>query len=93
MQVADAASMDHELFEGAACATSDLTARLSADLARANGQLALTEARCRAAAAAGLPVPLPLRVERSTCRLQVWSLRRVLDGMPTLDGECHAASA
>lgn len=85
--------MDHDLLEGAACAASDLTARLQADLARADERLALAEARVRAVTVAGVPVPSGLRAEHRQCRRQVASLLQVLAGMPAFDGGCRAALA
>jgi hypothetical protein len=84
--------MEHDLFEGAACAGSDLTARLLADLARAGDCLALAEARLHAAAAGGAPDPR-LRHEVHICRRHASSLRRMLSGMPTYEGGDRAASA
>ncbi len=85
--------MDHDLLEGAACATSDLTARLLADLARADEQLALAEARVHAVTVTGVAVPSGLRTEHRQCRRQVASLLQVLAGMPGLNGGWHAALA
>jgi hypothetical protein len=85
--------MDQELFDGAACAASDLTARLLADLAQAANRLSAAESRFRAATASGLPIPLGVRAERTVCRQQVAFLRHVLEGMPTCGGDYHAASA
>lgn len=85
--------MDHDLFEGAACATSDLTARLLADLACADERLALAEARMRAVTVTGVAVPSRLRAEHRQCRTLVASLRQVLAGMPGFDGGPRAALA
>jgi len=85
--------MDHELLEGAACAGSDLTARLLAELGRASDSLALAEARVHAAAAGGKPPTERSRRELRVCRGHVDSLRAVLSGMPTFDGGNRAASA
>lgn len=85
--------MDHDLLDGAACAASDLTARLLADLARANERMALAEARVRTRLAAGATVPDAWRAERRSCRAQVASLLQVLSGMPAVIGGRHAASA
>ena len=85
--------MDYEPFEGAACAGSDLMARLLAELARATDSLALAEARAHAAAAHGAAPPAALRAELRACRRHAASLRRVLSGMPDFDGGGHAASA
>lgn len=85
--------MDHELLEGAACAGSDLTARLLAELRRAGDCLALAKARAHADAIAGLPPSERARRELRHCRRHVDSLRRLLAGMPAFDGGDHAASA
>jgi hypothetical protein len=85
-------AMDDELLEGAACAGSDLAARLLAELARANDSLALAEARVRAQAIAGDRAGRT-RVEARRCRRHVASLLRVLSGMPDFTGGCHAATA
>ncbi len=85
--------MDHDAFEGAACAASDLTARFLLDLALAQRRLALAEARFRAAAASVLPIPALVREERLACRRQISMLRHVLAGMPSIEGGCHAESA
>lgn len=87
------AAMDHELLEGAACAGSDLTARLLADLARATDSLALAQARVHAVAAVGVKPPEGLRAELRACHRQVRSLRQILSGMPDFTGGDHAASA
>ena len=85
--------MDMELIDGAACAASDLTARLLAELAAAQAQLAIVDARVCAALAQGEELPADLRNDRILCRRQVAVLRQVLDGMPSLDGDCYVASA
>lgn len=85
--------MDHEPFDGVACGLSDLTARVKADLVVAMQTLARAEARCKAAEASARPLSLVLRHERSVCRQQVASLRRLLAGMPMLARGDHAASA
>ena len=85
--------MEHDLFDGAICAASDLTARVKADLVTAMKSLAQADSRCRAAEAAGSPLTLGMRHERSSCRQLVASLRRLLAGMPTITGGRHAASA
>ena len=86
--------MDTDLLEGAACAGSDLAARLCAELARANDSLALAEARVRAHAAAnGLASAHAQQREARACRRHVASLHRMLSGMPDFAGGCHAASA
>lgn len=85
--------MDHELLDGAACAGSDLTARLFAELSRASDCLALAEARIHAAVASGLPAPERARRELLVCRRHVATLQRILSGMPDFDGGDRAASA
>ena len=85
--------MDYEPFEGAACAGSDLMARLLAELARATDSLALAQARVHAAASHGIAPSAALRAELRACRRHAASLRRVLSGMPDFDGGDHAASA
>lgn len=85
--------MEHDLFDGAICAASDLTARVKADLVAAMKSLAQADSRCRAAEAAGVPLTLGMRHERASCRQLVASLRRLLAGMPTIAGGRHAASA
>lgn len=87
------AAMDHELLEGAACAGSDLTARLLADLARATDSLALAQARVHAAAAGGEAPADRLRGELRTCQRHVQGLRQMLSGMPDFEGGGHVASA
>jgi hypothetical protein len=84
-------AMDDELLEGAACAGSDLAARLLAELARANDSLALAEARVHAQAGAAAGGDRT-RVEARRCRRHVASLQRLLSGMPDFGG-CHAAPA
>jgi hypothetical protein len=83
---------DLELLEGAACAGSDLTARLFAELARASDSLAIAEARVHAAAAIA-SVPHDLRDELRACRQHKNSLLRMLSGMPDFDGGSHVATA
>ena len=87
------AAMDDELLEGAACAGSDLTARLLAELARATDCLAVAQARVHAAAALGTKPPERLRAEARACQRQVGVLRQVLSGMPDFGGGGHAAIA
>lgn len=77
--------MDDEQIWGAACAGSDLTARLWADLARANECMAIANARLDAAMGKGLPAA-SLRAAARACRRQVRSLLRVLSGMPGFHG-------
>ena len=84
---------DHDLFEGAACAASDLTARLLRDLASADQQLALAEARVRAVTVSGDSVPSRLRAEHRQCRRLVASLRQMLAGLPGCEGGPRAALA
>lgn len=85
--------MDYEPFDGAACAGSDLMARLLAELARAADSLALAEARAYGARAQGDTPDASLRGELRSCRRHVASLRRMLSGMPEFDGGGRAASA
>lgn len=85
--------MDYEPFDGAACAGSDLMARLLAELARAADSLALAEARAYAVRAQGETPDASLRSELRSCRRHVASLRRMLSGMPEFDGGGRAASA
>ena len=89
--------MNHEPFETAVCAASDLAARLARELAKALTQLEHAE-RCFDAAAAsaqgiGGPIPFRVRRERNERRREVGMLRHVLAGMPQTDGGRHAASA
>ncbi|MCB9877962.1 MAG: hypothetical protein H6835_10200 [Planctomycetes bacterium] len=85
--------MDTDLIEGAACAVSDLSARFYADLAAAQAQLAVIDARAHFALSQGLPIPADVRTDRILCRRQIAVLRQMLDGIPSIEGECHAASA
>lgn len=85
--------MDYEPFEGAACAGSDLMARLLAEIARAADSLALAEARAHAAWSQGQTPPAALRTEVRACRRHLASLQSLLSGMPDFDGGDHAASA
>ncbi|MEZ6038195.1 MAG: hypothetical protein R3F29_11980 [Planctomycetota bacterium] len=87
--------MDTDLIEGVACAVSDLSARLYADLATAQAQLAVADARACFALSQGAPIPGDVRSERILCRRQIAVLRQMLDGIPSLEseGDCHVASA
>ena len=85
-------AMETDMFDEAACAASDLTARLLGDLAHARSRLAALDARLCAAVTAGQPVTETLRNARSTSRSEVGALLHVLAGMP-LTGEHHAQSA
>ncbi len=85
--------MDIDLLEGAACAGSDLAARLSAELARATDSLALAEARVRAEAAVGVAPSALARAAARGCRRHVASLRQLLAGMPDFTWGSHAATA
>ena len=87
--------LDYEdLMDGAACdAASDLTARLLAELSRAQAELAVAEGRMHTALAVGAAIPPDVRSERILARQKVAVLHQVLDGMPSVEGECHAASA
>lgn len=86
--------MDTEalLLDGATCAASDLTARLLAELARVERQLADAEARALAAIVFGRPVPADAEVDRVAGRQHVAALHEVLAGMPiTIPGARHVA--
>lgn len=89
--------MNPETLETAACAVSDLTARLAAELDRATAQLEEAERRYRTAAALAFtvhsPVPLAIRRDRMEGRRRVAVLLRVLGGMPNVDGGGHARIA
>ncbi|MCU0863607.1 MAG: hypothetical protein MUC36_07455 [Planctomycetes bacterium] len=85
--------MDHELFEGAACAASDLTARLLAELATATGRLEQAERDYRSAAATGLPIPFAVRKAGTLRRREVSNIRHMLAGLPCGGEVDHAASA
>lgn len=85
--------MDHEQFEGAACAASDLTARLLAELAAASRRLATAGAAFRVASATGLPIPFAVRQARTGCRREVANLRHMLAGLPGGGEGDHAATA
>lgn len=84
--------MDDEQFWGAACAGSDLTARLGAELLRAHDGFAVAQARLVHALSRGLPTA-PLRAEARSTRRQVRSLLRVLQGMPDFAGGDDARAA
>jgi hypothetical protein len=86
-------AMDNELLGGAACAGSDLTARLLGELARASDCLALAEARVHGAVVAGTEPSGRMRADVRSCRHHVNSLRHVLAGMPSFEGGSRAASA
>lgn len=79
--------MDYEALDGAACAGSDLMARLLGDLARAADSLALAEARAHAALAQGRTPDASLQRELRACRQHAAALRRLLAGMPGFDGD------
>jgi hypothetical protein len=85
--------MEHELFEGAACAASDLTARLLAELAGASRRLAAAEVAYRAAAATGTAIPFAARQARTGARREVANLRHMLAGLPGGGEGDHAATA
>lgn len=87
--------MDTDLIDGAACAVSDFSARFYAELAHAQAQLAVADARACFALSQGSPIPADVRNERILCRRQISVLRQMLDGVPAIEGEgdCHAASA
>lgn len=84
--------MDHDLFEGAACAASDLTARLLAELRRAGHDLAAAEAELVAAVREGRAIPFAARRRRAACRHEINNLRRLLAGLPNHPGGDHAAA-
>ena len=86
-------AMDHELLEGAACAGSDLTARLLAELAVAQSRVDDVERRLRNAAICGIRPAAALRAEHVLCKRHTASLRQMLAHMPTYEGGCHAATA
>lgn len=87
--------MNHDAYESAACAASDLAARLNAELALASARLEIAERRYRDATAHAFSaqgtIPFGVLEQRQEWRQQVRLLRHVLDGMP--DGGSHAASA
>ena len=86
--------MDTDLIDDAACATSDLTARLRAELCLARAQLAVADARAVTALSAGGDVPADVRSERLLHRQRLRVLHRLLAGIPTIDdGEDRAISA
>lgn len=93
----DALVMNHEFFETAVCAASDLAARLARELAQALCLMEDAERRYFQAAAdaqsLGASIPLALRRERNAARQTVAVLRHVLAGMPSPEGGRHAASA
>ena len=89
----DAPRMDLELIEGAACAASDLTARLHADLTHAQAQLAITSARIHSLTARSETIPPNLLNDRILQTEQVAVLREVLNGVPSVDEADHAQSA
>jgi hypothetical protein len=83
--------MDMELLEGAACAASDLTARLQAELTQAKAQLAIGTARTHSILARGETIPPDLANDCILHAEQVAVLRELLDGLPSVAGDCHAA--
>ena len=85
--------MDIDLLEGAACAGSDLAARLQGELARANDRLTVARARVRSQVAAGSSPDERSRAQVRACRRHVASLQQMLSGMPDFEGGHHAASA
>lgn len=89
--------MNHEALESAACAASDLAARLDAELAQANVRLHAAELRFRAASALSIrshrPIPFAVRKQRVECRQEIALLEQVLAGMPATGENCHAESA
>jgi hypothetical protein len=84
--------MEYELFEGAACAASDLTARLMAEMRRAGHSLAAAEAELVAAVRTGQPIPFAARRRRAECRHEIHNLRRLLAGMPSHPGGDRASA-
>lgn len=89
--------MNHEALEWAACAASDLAARLAAELTQANARLQAAEMRFRAASEQAItshsPIPFTVRKQRIECRQHIALLRQVLAGVPAHGGESHAESA
>lgn len=88
--------MDPEAFpfDGAACAASDLTARLLAELTHVEQRLADAEARALAAMVFGQPVPSDAEADRVTGRQHIAALHHLLAGMPiTIPGDSHVATA
>jgi hypothetical protein len=89
--------MSPENLETAACAASDLTARLSAELERATAQLEDAERRYLTATVhaftAHSSIPRNIRRDRTEGRRLVLVLQHVLGGMPTIEGGGHAQSA
>jgi hypothetical protein len=86
-------AMDYELLEGAACAGSDLTARLLAELASATARLDDAERRLRNAAICGIRPAAALRAEHVLCRRYVASLQQMLADIPPFEGGSYVASA
>jgi len=87
--------MDMELIDDAACAVSDFTARFHAELATAQAQLTVLDARAFHALAQGQAISADVRNDRILCRRQIAVLRQVLDGIPAVEekGGRHAVSA
>lgn len=77
----------------AACAGSDLAARLGADLALAERHLLDAARELRTTRHDHRVAPATLRLRHLECRREVAALRRLLDDIPTDDGGCHAQSA
>lgn len=90
-------AMNYEAYESAACAASDLAARLTAELTVANARLLAAEQHFHAASARAMsqqsPIPFAVRRQRIEARQQVVLLRQVLAGMPAIAGGSHAESA
>lgn len=89
--------MSPENLESAACAATDLAARLAAELARATAQLEDAERRYVTASVhaftAHSSIPRAVRRDRMEGRRLVHVLQHVLGGMPTIEGGGHAQSA
>ena len=77
----------------AACAAVDLTARLHAELTEALARLAITTARTHNILSRGEAVPTDLTNARILQAEQVEVLRQLLNGVPSVEGDEHAASA
>lgn len=85
--------MDMLRTDSAACAALDLTARLHAELTEALAQLAITTARTHNILSRGEAIPPDLTNARILQAEQVEVLRQILNGVPSVEGGEHAASA
>ncbi|MFK7741338.1 MAG: hypothetical protein AB8H80_13545 [Planctomycetota bacterium] len=79
--------METDLIDDAACAASDLTARLLAELSQARAQQALHDARALAACSKGIAIPAELRNESLLLEQKVAVLHQLLDGMPAIESD------